>query len=821
MPLFISHSSTDRRVAEQIVTRLRAEGFASLFLDIDPVQGIPAGRNWERELYAALRRTDGVIFLASRTSVSSPWCFAEVSLARSLDKPVFPVHLEDTPRLALLSDVQWVNLTDREVGFASLLAGLRRAGLSAGDAFAWDPFRPPYPGLEPFSSEDAAVFFGRDGEISRLLELLHPTLQRGPGRFVAIVGPSGSGKSSLLRAGLLPRLQRLGGRWVLLPPLRPGEQPTRNLARCLVEAFVGLGQPRALKDVDQYLHRGSVGLRELALELAELTAEPGARQPAVLIVIDQAEELLTRTGPREQQAFLQLLVEALGEESPLWAVATVRSEFLSTAPERAGLADAVDDPLVVEPLSRARLPDVIGRPGQRAGLTFEPGLVERMVEDTAGGDALPLLAFSLRELYDHSHTAEGNIRFADYEALGGVLGALEQQADRLLDELTRRGRGPLILPTLLKLVSVGHEGEAIRRRVFRSSLSADEQLVVDAFIDARLLTSDSGGGGDVSVEVAHEALLRQWSPLRQAIEDSRRSLQMRSELDRLATDWDRRETGKGRSYEESYLLHGGRLDDFRKWANDHPDEMDPIKLEYLRVSRALHDRRLRQLRGLSAGLAVLLIGALIAGTAAILQANKAQAAAHLAMSRQLAVVANQLVDRQPDVAVLVGLESLSAAQGETVLPAAGLITGLARMNNSSRLLEVSNRAYDASFSPDGELLATSGDNGMVQLWNADTGRPHGSPLSGHQGGVSRVEFSPDGRLLASAGDDGTVRLWDVASGQPSREPISAQAGMVYDVAFNRTGELLATSNLDGTVRLCGTWPPVNRTVSRSPVAPMA
>src|SRR3954469_7115007 len=163
MPLFISHSSTDRRVAEQIVTRLRAEGFASVFLDIDPVQGIPAGRNWERELYAALRRTDGVIFLASRTSVSSPWCFAEVSLARSLDRPVFPVHLEDTPRLALLSDVQWVNLTDREVGFASLLAGLRRAGLSAGDAFAWDPFRPPYPGLEPFSSEDAAVFFGRDG----------------------------------------------------------------------------------------------------------------------------------------------------------------------------------------------------------------------------------------------------------------------------------------------------------------------------------------------------------------------------------------------------------------------------------------------------------------------------------------------------------------------------------------------------------------------------------------------------------------------------------------------------------------------------------
>jgi hypothetical protein len=196
-----------------------AEGFAALFLDFDPVDGIPAGRAWESELYVQLRKADGVVFLASVVSVVSRWCFAEISLARSLGKPVFPLRLEAGVRLGLLSDVQWIDLSEGETAFSRLFAGLRRAGLDPTDSFAWDPNRSPYPGLESFSGDDAAVFFGRDDEIGRLVELLQPTLQRGAGRFVALVGPSGSGKSSLLRAGLLPRLERLNSRWVVLPAL--------------------------------------------------------------------------------------------------------------------------------------------------------------------------------------------------------------------------------------------------------------------------------------------------------------------------------------------------------------------------------------------------------------------------------------------------------------------------------------------------------------------------------------------------------------------------------------------------------------------------
>src|SRR4051812_34903248 len=283
--VFVSHSSHDQAVTEQVVAQLRAAGFAALFVDFDPDQGIPAGRDWEQELYAQLRRSDAVVFLASAASVASRWCSIEIGLARSLRRPVFPLRLQPGVGMPLLADVQWTDLTDLtapEAGLERLVAGLRSAGLDPADSFAWDPHRSPYPGLVPFAPEDAAVFFGRHQETHRLVELLTPTLQHGPGRFVAVVGPSGSGKSSLLHAGLLPRLARIPTRWLVLPPLRPGSQPTTTLAGCLAQAFATRGRPRPADELAAVLHRGSAGLVEVAGQLADLAGN-GAGRPGVLI----------------------------------------------------------------------------------------------------------------------------------------------------------------------------------------------------------------------------------------------------------------------------------------------------------------------------------------------------------------------------------------------------------------------------------------------------------------------------------------------------------------------------------------------------------
>jgi hypothetical protein len=627
--LFISHSSSDWDAAERLAERLQVEGFAALFIDFDPEQGIPAGRNWERELYAQLRKTDAVIFLASMASVASNWCFAEVSLARSLGKPIFSLRLEDGAWLPMLDDAQWIDLAEGELAYARLWKGLRRQGLVPTDSFHWDPIRRPYPGLKPFAPQDAAVFFGRDDEIKRLLEFVQPILQRGAaGRLVAIVGPSGSGKSSLLRAGLLPRLENLKERWVVVPPMLPEHQPIKNLARSLAHAFSARGHERSPAELERHLGSGGPAvLGELASELAEISGgEPNSDETNVLVVIDQAEELITRSGEREQHDFLDLLGGALNEESPLWVVATVRPEFLSSAPERAGLAKVVDDSLLVEPLSRASLPEVIERPAQRVGLDFEAGLVGRMVEETTGGDALPLLAYTLLELWElvrREGRLEGTVRLADYETMGGVMGALQYRADLITHELTRQGQGPLILPTLLRLASVEGDEEPTCRRVRRNALSQDEQKVVDAFVEARLLTSGQSEGGSEEgaalVEVAHEALLRQWTPLRDAIVEARSSLQTRSELERLAADWDRaRRTNE--ETEDSYLLVRGRLDECRGWADRHPGELDPIEREFLRASEAFEGRRIRRWRAAAGGLTILtflLVMALIASVLAI------------------------------------------------------------------------------------------------------------------------------------------------------------------------------------------------------------
>jgi energy-coupling factor transporter ATP-binding protein EcfA2 len=410
--VFVSHSSRDRQATRQVSDGLRAAGFGALFVDFDPDLGIPGGRNWEQELYTRLRRADAMVFLASAASVASQWCFAEISLARSLGRPLIPVRLEPDVRMPLLDMVQWIDIADARSGFSRLVDGLRSAGLNPEQTFAWNPDRPPYPGLASFDGADAAVFFGRERETARLVELLQPTLRHGSGRFVAIVGPSGSGKSSLLRAGLLPRLTGRAGRWIPLPPLRPAERPVAQLARCLADAFADHGRPCAASELVAVLGRGPSGLVQLARELAELGRSVDG-QPDVLIVIDQAEELLTRCAPEEQRAFLALLGGALGENSPIWAVATLRSEFLSAAPERAGLAEIVDDTLVIEPLSRSRLAEVIAKPAWRAGLEFAPSLIERMVHETAGGDALPLLAYTLRELAERAGP-DGRIDADDY-----------------------------------------------------------------------------------------------------------------------------------------------------------------------------------------------------------------------------------------------------------------------------------------------------------------------------------------------------------------------------------------------------------------------
>jgi hypothetical protein len=239
--LFISHSSADNAAAEDLRRRLSNLGFSSehsLFLDFHTGAGIQAGEKWEPTLYPQIRACRAMIVLCSRASMSSRWCFMEVAHARSLGKQIFPVKIEPCEIDAILSEHQVTDLTvDREAGYARLFRGIHAAGLDPAEVFEWKPSRSPYPGLMAFEQEDAAFFFGRDREIAEGMDLLNRVRRLADSRVVVVLGGSGPGKSSLVRAGLVPRLRKDTERWIVPDPFRPRDDPVRELWAVLSRAF--------------------------------------------------------------------------------------------------------------------------------------------------------------------------------------------------------------------------------------------------------------------------------------------------------------------------------------------------------------------------------------------------------------------------------------------------------------------------------------------------------------------------------------------------------------------------------------------------------
>jgi WD40 repeat protein len=854
--LFVSHSSLDSARTARLRDRLQAEGIQALFVDFDPALGIPAGRNWERELYAQVRKADAVVFLSSPASVASQWCFAEIALARLLNKVVVPVVITAGAAHPLLADTQHIDATaGDDVSFERLGAALRAAGLDPGASFAWDTARSPYPGLTSFSEDDAAVFFGRDAEIERLWQLVQPSVRGG---VIAVVGPSGSGKSSLVRAGLVPRLLRTPERWIVVPRIVPTTQPVRQLARSLAQAFKERGVDTAPLELVNRLGEGPGALVELVEELRDTASgEP----PSVLFVVDQAEELVTLRDATERRAFLDLLRGAVTGTPAVRALLTVRAEFLGPLLVEPGTGPLVDETLLVSPLDRSRLPEVIERPAHRAGLLFAPGLVGRLVEDTHGGDALPLLAFTLRQLADRAGS-DGEIGLDDYDAIGGVVGALRTTADQTAAQLASAGLGDLVLPTLTRLAAVTRAAEPTRRRVARGSLTPAEDDVVQGFVDARLLVSGEDQGEAV-VEVAHEALLRQWEPLRDAIEARRDELRVRDDIERWALDWEQ----SGR--EESYLVSGERLAVARAWAARHPDELArspgasaliaaSAEIEARATQERLEAQRQRQIaetRGLiqrlraEAEQATALLDLdpprALASAVAVAAANLDElggpplafvqttlCTAVRAVKERAALIGHA----QPVTSVAVdpaGRWIVSAGRDRTVRlwpTADGVPPGV--------LGEHDGDALCVAVSPGGDLVASGGSDGVIRRWRPD-GSVAGPPLDGPRDAILCVALGPDGTIAAGSGDgalylwtdpsrpssrlaapsyvaalargdhgqfaagcgDGTVVIWRVTDGGVQEVTLGHHDDFVTGVAFSPDGQLVASSSRDGTIRL--------------------
>jgi hypothetical protein len=565
--IFISHSREDSAHAAVLRARLAGEGHTSIFLDFDPGDGIPAGRDWELAIYTELRQCAAVIALCSRHSLASQWCFAEVAQARALGKTIIALRLDHSPTLDLLRDTQIVDAqSDTEEAYRRMFRGLRSAGLDPANAFDWDGTRPPYPGLVAFAEEDASVFFGREADIGDAVAALMRLHRFGGARLLVLLGASGSGKSSLMRAGMVPRLRRDSRSWLVLPTLR------RGTAGDLTTVF---------RDVDR--HRAAVR-----------SSQPDA---TMLLPIDQFEDFLT--GDEDGNRFLPALASVLRERArPLIAAVTLRSDFFGRFQSHPALAGTPFETLAVRSMSMDNLLEVIEGPARVAGVDLGDGLAEAMVRDTGTADALPLLAFALRELWE-SRRAGNTLSLRAYrDELRGLEGSVQRAAEAVLHThvaetrrgriiTTRENRSEVLLlaedesqlrTAFMAMVRLDDDGQYVRQRASWSAFPAETRTLLHRFVQARLLVIDAD-----TVEVAHEALFRAWPRLLDWLNADRNYLVWRRRLRFALEEWEQR------SRHESALLAGPLLTESIGWSAKNRGDgraLSAAERDFIRVSNA-------------------------------------------------------------------------------------------------------------------------------------------------------------------------------------------------------------------------------------------
>jgi len=694
----------------------------------------------------------------------------------------------------------------------------------------------PYKGLRAFEEADADEFFGREALVHKLIEHLEtPTsfnrrpnhIEIEPYRFLAVIGPSGSGKSSVVKAGVIPALRRgfLPGssKWIITQ-MTPSTKPMEQLENELLAIAA-----RPVKDLHARLYGSPEGLKGI---IPDLLVEPSSE---ILLVIDQFEEVFMQTVNEEERVqfmnSIRYAVTTMG--SRLRVIITLRADFYDRPLRYAGFGALLQKRTeVVLPLSPKELSQAITGPAERVGVTVEPGLemeVAIQVADQPG--ALPLLQYALTELFDRR---DGHMMTrASYQSLGGVLGALARRAEEVFRALNPEQQQAAKL-LFQRLVTLGEGAQDTRRRVLRSeldSLNPEMSHVIDLYGKARLLSFDRDQVSRAPiVEVAHEALIREWETLREWLSENRESIRLQQHLTLAAQEWDEEKRDPGDLY------RGARLAQLKEWADAHPTEMNAVEREFLAASIAQeyqeaiereeqHKRELETAQKLGESektraeehlqaasrlrtrgryltgalvLSVLLFAA--AGWFGIqAQRQRDQAQQSFIHSERLRLAAqagaNLLSGTDIETAPLLSLASLK--MGYTPEADATLQRAMTFIYPAHIFSSQAGAVYAVAISPDSGYAVTTSTDSAAILWDVASGLEI-RRFTGHKDAVGSVAFSPDGGRLVTGGDDATVRTWDVASGKELRR-FDVAEGMVWTVAFSPDGKSIAAVDYGQTL----------------------
>jgi len=842
--VFISYSRRNKLFAERLARDLNDAGM-DVWIDFRQIHG---GEMWQEEIFKGIERSDIVVLCLSPDAVNSEWVQREVNTAREQQKFIIPVMVVDalaelsaTPSMSWLLNIQHIDFQHSyEEAFPELLKALPgKRRVNAYDSASAIAIPNPFKGLEAFQQTDAPFFFGREKLIEKSLARLRDDRST---RFLAIVGASGSGKSSLVRAGILPAIRdgRLPGsdHW-RIGIFTPGTHPIEALAKRLAPLI----EKRDSDTINTLLHESPQYIDVLTDQTLH-DAEPDAR---LLLVIDQFEEVFTRTGETERELFLMIIQRLVVQRGGRAIVMiTMRADFfdhLSRYPRLAELFEQENMVIVTEMTPQELLRSIEG-PAQAAGLIYDAGLPQRILEDVRRQPgSLPLLQYALKELFLRREGRRMTTKA--YEEIGGIRRALARHAETIYKQLDAVQQS-IMRRILLRLVEISENGEATRRRIRREDLDFRDvpPEAVDALVEmltsaeTRLLITSREIASNkeheapiVMVEVSHEALIREWDRFKGWVSENIENLRLGSEIMQAAIDW--RTSGK----DKAYLLTGTRFTRAEAWL-EHADAT-PLQREFILASEAENrriaklnqeriERELQLQRKLTTRLR-LFIGVLILGLAAaivlsVIAFNAQQEAERQrqlveererqalqseaeAISLAQAASANRaLVDADTDLAVMLAVFANQLddppPQSERILADVVFAPGTRFLFGSQQ-----DSVTSVAMRADGNL-GIGGAGNVVIVWDTYTGEEItrlGGEGIGHSNPVTSVAISPDGSYAVSADEAGLIILWDLNTYTALRRYDVVHTDGITAILFNPDGTRILSGGRDNRVILWDTF----------------
>ncbi|WP_413173825.1 WD40 repeat domain-containing protein [Anabaena azotica] len=647
----------------------------------------------------------------------------------------------------------------------------------------------PYRGLFHFGPNDADVFFGREIFIE---ELYGATKTK---NFIPVLGASGSGKSSVVLAGLVPKLQKEGN-WQFTH-FRPGSDKDPFYA--LAEALIPLYRSET-DSTDKITQAGKLAQSlQNGTPLSRIFSSIQRNHPnyRLLLIADQFEEIYTLCNDEEiRRKFLDCLLDGLGtpaspSSSTTVLVTTMRADFLGNALSYPRFADVLRSAdIKIRAMKHEELTQVIEKPAGKLGVTFETGLVERILKDVENQPGnLPLLEFALTQLWNKRTGRQ--LTHKIYEEIGRVEGALARHADEKYHNLTDDEKEK-VRRIFIQLVRPGEGAEDTRRIAMKAELEEQSWSLVKQLADARLVVTSRNSEDKDTVEVVHEALIRNWGELRGWMNKDRVFRAWQERLRAAKGQWEATDKDKGS------LLRGAALAEAEEKLKERPEDLIDEK-EF--ITQSIKDRDLIKKQGMRAmwGIVVSSLGAVVIssglGLTAWNQKNQSELNQAESLSRYSQSLVNEHKDLEAFVTAIKAGKILHSQQTTNVENFKAFYKVLFEGRERNRLEGHQGIVNNVSFSPDGQTIATTSYDTTAQLWNLQ-----GQLIQKfkHQGIVNSVSFSPDGKTIATASQDGTARLWNL-QGQLIQE--FKHQGLVRNVSFSPDGKAIATASSDKTARL--------------------